>query len=687
MSLRLGSFPSEILGLILNEPSSSFLVITLWKCGDSILNAKLSRCITSVDLCLHKFASDLRNKNLSHECRAFPRLLSSLENLRHFSIATSLPFYRLGTNNSPRREILELPPSLETLKVTSLDAELFFMDLPNETTATGDGYWPNHAVRTKHMRGSSKMINLGALFPKLSTLAVSGRRPTDKAIFQYEDFAALPDTLTKLTWPYISTDNTHHRLWRYLPRNLTTLDASVSDEDGVIDLTNHFDSNSFSCLPYLETIKSYKSRAKGKAFHLPQTIKTCKTTIYENSVHIRGLPAGITSKLCLIQFESPTIDCPWTAFIPAHLTTLKISKSQILGDHVSQLPWTLTELELEGTPLDWQLMRTMADSGVPFWPVGWKLTKLSLTSIRQFEAYSVILLPRTLTFLEIDSPHGFERHKDDEDELRVAGSDFPPHLETLLLGLHLVITIKTHAQSLPTTLKRLNCEGINFSRASFELLPDSITWLQTTKPCASDVNVDDSEDSSIDIGCDDSSEDDRDTELLRLPARLETLIFDEGIWDMADFGALPRSLTSLTLQKIRNFRLPSSDIFEALPTCMRWLKISNIPNTRTPHQFPDSCFSTLQELEMLWFAVDDAVFNEDVLKTLSRRLTELRLRLGRLTAKGASFLPPRLLEVDFGYNIKWSPEIIAHWPMAFSKSNRLPEKESQEVYKRHCDMY
>lgn len=689
MSFALANFPAEILGLILSNPSYSYLVITLWKCGNAALNVKLSKCITHVVLRLHEFVGRLRANNSSLESRAFPRLLSSLENLRHFSVSSSIPrVYRLGTAHSPRRELLELPPSLETLEVSSLDSELFLIDLPVETMGIGGGYdvdWSAHAIETKYERGTSKMINLGALFPKLSTLSLKGAdlalREGDLTTFQNEDFAALPDTLTKLGWTSIWANNTDAKLWWHLPRSLTELDAKVLDSDGIIDLTNRFNPNSFSCLPHLASIGAYVNKNSAATVHLPQTITRCETTISKNPVGIRALPVSITSKVIISRFESPTTQSPWTAFIPAHLTTLKIKNSEMLGDHVSQLPWTLTDLELKNTTLNWNLISTMADSGVSFWPVNWKLTKLALTNIRRLEAYSIVLLPKTLTDLYLESRYGFEHDTEDDDELRIAGSDFPPILETLRLDLDLILSLKPATRSLPRTLKYLECDGRNLSIASLSLLPDSLTFLQFLGPGHNDDDGDEDSD-----GNDDSDDKASGSGAPpRLPSQLRSLYIDS--WSFGSLDALPRSLTVFNINRFTDFRVPQSDPFSALPPTLTALKVEKLPETRYPYRFPATCFSTLQQLESLHFAPDDAAFPDEVLKTLSRKLKTLNLRIDSLTSKGAAFLPPRLVSTDFGYKITWTPEIVGHWPMASSKSNALPANEQVKVYQRHCDLY
>ena len=176
---------------MLSQPESSYLVITLWKCGDKVLNTKLSRCITRVELRLHRFVSPIHDSSAFFVRRAFPKMISSLAALRHFSVNTaSVPLANL---NSPRREILDLPSSLQTLKVSSSDAELFFVDFPAEINLYRPFEWERVLISTRYKRGSSRMINLGALFPNLSNLAVNLLSSNqNKSIFKHKDFAALP---------------------------------------------------------------------------------------------------------------------------------------------------------------------------------------------------------------------------------------------------------------------------------------------------------------------------------------------------------------------------------------------------------------------------------------------------------------------------------------------------------------
>ena len=75
---HLAHFPASVLGLILGIPSSSYLIINLWKCGDLQLNSKL--------------ASGVYYARLSAEQVAFnrvPLLLSELRGLRHLHLEST----------------------------------------------------------------------------------------------------------------------------------------------------------------------------------------------------------------------------------------------------------------------------------------------------------------------------------------------------------------------------------------------------------------------------------------------------------------------------------------------------------------------------------------------------------------------------------------------------------------------
>lgn len=84
-------------------------------------------------------------------------------------------------------------------------------------------------------------------------------------------------------------------LWRYLPPNLTTLNAKVVDKTPKVDCHP----NTFQRLPYLSTISSYEQKALN-TWNLPPTLTRCRlelTAIGHQEMDLSNLPHLALSNL------------------------------------------------------------------------------------------------------------------------------------------------------------------------------------------------------------------------------------------------------------------------------------------------------------------------------------------------------------------------------------------------------
>lgn len=106
-AFELAALPSELLDCILGNERSSFLILRLWKCGNKIMNAKLSESITYVSLS-HADVSTSR----------YPRFLPQLRKLRHLALSSNVSLM-LDCPQEWNLELAKLPASLEHLELTS----------------------------------------------------------------------------------------------------------------------------------------------------------------------------------------------------------------------------------------------------------------------------------------------------------------------------------------------------------------------------------------------------------------------------------------------------------------------------------------------------------------------------------------------------------------------------------------
>lgn len=121
--IPLAEFPPEVLAIIF-AGDASFLVINIWKCGSSVLNYKLQRSIESITL------KDKRDWTTSR----WPKCLTTFRQLKHLSV--SKEGWLMPTPMALLHEMLQLPPTIETLEIESID---MLWDVPqfcNESTDT-----------------------------------------------------------------------------------------------------------------------------------------------------------------------------------------------------------------------------------------------------------------------------------------------------------------------------------------------------------------------------------------------------------------------------------------------------------------------------------------------------------------------------------------------------------------------
>ena len=122
----LSELTEEILSLIF-AGNSSFLVIDIWKCGDVVMNYKLTRCIYTITL---------KDRRLYSTSR-WPKCLTAFTRLRSLSVTTittlmSAPMVLMS-------EILKLPPTLESLELLC-DDSIWSVPLLNTSCSSRTNY-------------------------------------------------------------------------------------------------------------------------------------------------------------------------------------------------------------------------------------------------------------------------------------------------------------------------------------------------------------------------------------------------------------------------------------------------------------------------------------------------------------------------------------------------------------------
>lgn len=155
----LANLPKELLAQILCRTSTSFLIISLWKCGDHHLIKQLASAITFLDLKDTRLASTSR----------YPKLISELTNLRYLSINRgSHPL--MDCSRSLSQEIQKIQGSnLETLKFCSAEAASAFRRHSDANDEDGDPIF----IEAMYELGSSPLY-MSHVFPQLTTFEIAG---------------------------------------------------------------------------------------------------------------------------------------------------------------------------------------------------------------------------------------------------------------------------------------------------------------------------------------------------------------------------------------------------------------------------------------------------------------------------------------------------------------------------------
>lgn len=155
----LSKLPPEVLLEILRGAHASFLVVMLWKCGDRLLNLKLTNSVTEVDLKDDCWISRSR----------YPKMLSSLVRLRHLRISRN-DAYLMGSYADLATELARLPPTLVELRLNSLDSV-------DAVFCCSDSWCAVSMSTDRQIAGvnTSNISYLARSFPSMATLGVLGK--------------------------------------------------------------------------------------------------------------------------------------------------------------------------------------------------------------------------------------------------------------------------------------------------------------------------------------------------------------------------------------------------------------------------------------------------------------------------------------------------------------------------------
>lgn len=571
-AIQLADLPREVLSHILSFWDSSYLVITLWHCGDRILNSKIASGVHYVDLIHYELL-------LSQ----YPLVLSELTQLRYLSLKS--PYIIMGNGLKWSDQLMKLPRALGTLLIDSAD---FVSSILNTTDVSDRD--------PASIRPDPSATPFRELFPQLHTLGLPG---------SIERFLPeLPSTLTSLTVPAIHSSGDRLTV-SLLPRTLRSLDAVVSVlfSPSTIEAVK---SEWSSALPELEFIKALEwTGCDADLTWIPRTLRRGRVDLFRDLPQDTSLDA-IKTRLDTLPPSLEMLNVLWqpikmfraedvASALPRSLKTVNIKKFAN-GQSFKRLPPSLTSLTLSIATV-WDLTQLgPAGSLEPLFPSTLRLLHLQLHVERDPVVQVLELLPKTLESLSLGViSEQYAGTMLDVDVL-------PPALTFLKLDL---VRFHRLRGTWPTRLSTLHI--VNTA---------CLCHLDSDTPLPSKIT-------SLQLYISDS--------LFKLTDTLYPYLTHISLqeWHVQESSTtLPLSLTRLAVTKLKlamddpHLR---SNFFATLPSSLRDLTLLNVVGADDPSP---SSFSSLRSVTKL--QVDfSVIFPSQVLHHLPRRMRELSLRLDR----------------------------------------------------------
>ena len=642
--MELANFPSEVLAEITAYTHGSAAIVSLWKCGNAVLQKKLSQCVTQLDLADRRLVSRSR----------YPKFIASLKNLR------SLVFDRGNWPlMSSSRQLASELHGLQLLKLETLDLSCSLdsdaMELFNgENNLT----LPSESVNTDSI---TTFWNLTHSFPMLRTLKVTFG--TDPLIPTKDFLLSLPSTLTHLKMSLDDIYDPNTPLMSLLPTDLLHFEAAIVL---TIDSIQNLSSSMTWCHPppHLHTISSIRPMGGVRSFEfLPRTLTCCFFSVHDwTSALIASLPPGFSSVTIgsyVASHEGESICFPPLARDVTLRSHALVTSLQVL----KALPMGLTSLKL--------VHNSPVENSFPlnsFWPPG--LTDLYITSLlltnQHFEA-----LPNSLKTLT------FAWGSNDPIDC----SKLPRRLEELNVSLHERYQSLSLLTGLSNTLTTLRLFATHphavLDSKTLTVLPSSLQSLELQSTDDSWMNC---------------TQDD-----IKYPTRLTSLKLSH--WPHKWFSLLPSSL--------RSFRLSSSpfeasfcpnettDYFEHLPSTLEIIFVQFSGDMHLDIVWSGTSFSKLINLGCI---VTSFRFDASIFKTISDKLPRLHrfdVREISLTPEYAMLIPPHLrlfiykvIDSEMAlYAAHWPPESSWGWSKCFRSSSAIAAAPIASARRTKAEVY
>lgn len=608
--MQLAQLPSEVLDFIVSPRPSSQIALALWKCGDKLLNSKLSTGVTNFDLQVAQ----------QHHIRApMPRIPLNFRRLRLLSIKS---IYNLAEHLSEWPTLLSsFPATLEKLELSSPDSIFAILNHAPESTV-----FALKTIQTNYKRGPSRLLDLEALFPRLDTLKIGFHRT--QSTFDLDDCAGLPSSLRYF-----------EALIRIQPSNWPKLllPPSIRFIGGLGYLSNDlavFPEWPSTALPELEEMSFTWGEVNSSLFSfsnkwLPRSLTKCNLVFDWDFETSRSVPStlqtlGITT-VKEHSFESQ--GRKWYFELPQHLTSLSFDMRKVVPKaplNLAHFPISLTSLVAHGCLFD-------TSSNTPVLP-----------SLKYFQASVPVgtlplALPKASPLRSLESLVVWNTDVREEDEKILVDVDaLPPTLRSLELVAHSSTPLE-FSRPLPSNLQLIltgHLLGENLIHLPSSLKSLNVTLLRLSAS---------------------------DTVKWKFPSCLKKLLLNT--WHCDGMASLPKTLTSLTIANLLGVRdsfTADGSLFEQLPASLTLLNLSSLVNAQA---LPTPRLSHLKELKVLRL-LGLGHFKSNFLRELPRDLDKLFVTLNSIEIEDAPFLPPKLTFIAIGMKITFKYSWLGqYWPL------------------------
>lgn len=642
----LHELPNDVLAHIFTSPHSSFLVIALWKCGDAKLNYKLAHSIDFMDLKDTRLASTSR----------YPKMLSSLKNLRYLSIDRfNSPLMDTATNLL--RELIQIPSSkLATLRLLCEEISAFFDD--NSLLASSP---PSEAEPLSHINPSPPSSDdpFEAVFGHTHVA-----RPTLLTCDLSKQFPALTTLhlqIHPLSWrgallPVLSSPASKMPL---LPPNLTLLATPSFQMTPAKDAV-------FANLP--ESLTSWEVCLFGNPVSNVLNASSSEATSTLHAI-FRNPPPSITNiSYILFDFPGSLQDLD---FLPKSLINFERSwpASGFQPSYLDSLPPLLASIRIDNLPFPGHLLKLPS-----------QLTRLSLDVSGTYDAAFIDNLPRTLTYLAI-----FDACPTDDLLVTKAGknANWPPVLSTLELSGWSFNSAQI--KLLPSSLTHIYCNWNDtilyippgLASLKFNVISPSIGFSLPEDPISlakislkgNDMMLSENFVHNIPASITSLS-----IHLLdAAPIKCLTNYFTQSYclnslsipsWSMSNLHLIPRTITHLKVRETQDLDTldvsQDSDCFNGLPSGL--IKLDMTCNTLGTKRFSRFSCSTLKSLTKLnLYGIGE--FSARMLMHLPSELRSIEIRLYNFDAVCADCINPYWTHMEISFTTEEEERLLkTRWP-------------------------